>query len=272
MKNFDKILYSLNGNIAILTINRPERRNALDSETLEQINIFLDKAESDEKVRVILITGQGDTFSSGFDLKDQMEKAPKGEQWKPILELDHRTIMRFWNCPKPTIAAVKGACLAGAFELSLACDFTICSKDSFFGEPELKFGAGIVTMLLPWVVGMKAAKAIILLGKDDISASTALELGIVTEITENDHVLERSLQIAKHIAVIDPSLVKRTKKAINQSFETAGIHESLENGLEIDYQIESQGSPDKKRFMEIARKKGMRAAIKFRDKRFAINE
>ena len=228
MKNSNKILYSVSGNIAILTINRPERRNALDAETLEQINILLDRAESDEKVRVVLITGQGDTFSSGFDLKDQMEKAPKGKEWKPILELDHRTIMRFWNSPKPTIAAVKGACLAGAFELSLACDFTICSKDSFFGEPELKFGAGIVTMLLPWVIGMKAAKAIILLGKDDISASTALELGIVTEITENDQVLERSLQIAKHISVIDPNLVKRTKKAINQSFETAGIHESLE--------------------------------------------
>ena len=272
MKNFDKILYSLNGNIAILTINRPERRNALDSETLEQINILLDRAESDEKVRVILITGQGDTFSSGFDLKDQMEKAPKGKQWKPILELDHRTIMRFWNSPKPTIAAVKGACLAGAFELSLACDFTICSKDSFFGEPELKFGAGIVTMLLPWVIGMKAAKAIILLGKDDISSSTALELGIVTEITENDQVLERSLQIAKHISVIDPTLVKKTKKAINQIFETAGIHESLENSLEIDYQIESQGSPDKKKFMEIAKKEGMQTAIKFRDKRFSINE
>ena len=201
-----------------------------------------------------------------------MEKAPKGKEWKSILELDHRTIMRFWNSPKPTIAAVKGACLAGAFELSLACDFTICSKDSFFGEPELKFGAGIVTMLLPWVIGMKAAKAIILLGKDDISASTALELGIVTEITENDQVLERSLQIAKHISVIDPTLVKRTKKAINQSFETAGIHESLKNSLEIDYQIESQGSPDKKNFMEIARKEGMREAIKFRDKRFSINE
>ena len=95
MKHFNKILYSVNGNIAILTINRPERRNALDAETLEQINISLDKAESDEKIRVILITGQGDTFSSGFDLKDQMEKAPEGKQWKPILELDHRTICVF---------------------------------------------------------------------------------------------------------------------------------------------------------------------------------
>ena len=100
MKKLDKMLYSVNENIAILTINRPERRNALDSDTLGQINLLMDRAENDEKVRVILINGQGDTFSSGFDLKDQMEKAPQGKQWKPILELDHQTIMRFWNSPK----------------------------------------------------------------------------------------------------------------------------------------------------------------------------
>jgi enoyl-CoA hydratase/carnithine racemase len=272
MKKLDKMLYSVNGNIAILTINRPERRNALDADTLGQINVLMDRAENDEKVRVILINGNGDTFSSGFDLKDQMEKAPQGEQWKPILELDHKTIMRFWNSPKPTIAAVKGACLAGAFELSLACDLTICSKDSFFGEPELKFGAGIVTMLLPWVIGMKAAKTIILLGKDNISSSRALELGIVSEVTEDNKLLQKSLQVAKHISAVDPNLVKKTKKAINQSFETAGLHESLKKSLEIDYQIESRGSPDKKKFMEVARKEGMRAAIKFRDTRFSIDE
>ena len=216
MKSLDKMLYSVTENIAILTINRPERRNALDAETLEQINVLMDRAEHDEKVRVILINGKGDTISSGFDLKDQMEKDPRGEQWKPILELDYQTIMRFWNSPKPTIAAVKGACLAGAFELSLACDFTICARDSFFGEPELKFGAGIVTMVLPWVIGMKAAKKIILLGQDNITSSTALELGIVSEVTTNARLLKRSMQVAKHISVIDPILVKNTKKAINQ--------------------------------------------------------
>ena len=84
--------------------------------------------------------------------------------------------------------------------------------------------------------------------------------------------MERSFQVAKHISVIDPNLVKETKKAINQSFETAGLHEALKKNLEIDYQIESKGSPDKKKFMEVARKEGMRKAIKFRDIRFSIDE
>ena len=163
MKNSNKILYSVSGNIAILTINRPERRNALDAETLEQINILLDRAERDEKVRDILITGQGDTFSSGFDLKDQMEKAPKGKQWKPILELDHRTIMRF-GIAQANNSGSKGRVWQAHLNYLLLVILQFVRK-TFFGEPELKFGAGIVTMLLPWVIGMKAAKAIILLGK-----------------------------------------------------------------------------------------------------------
>ena len=79
-----------------------------------------------------------------------------------ILRKDFDTIMRFWHCPLPTIAAVRGPCLAGACELALACDITIAAEDAFFGEPELKFGAGIVAMILPWIVGPKVAKEIIL--------------------------------------------------------------------------------------------------------------
>ena len=92
-------------------------------------------------------------------------------------------------------------------------------------------------MLLPRVIGMKAAKKIILLGEDNITSSTALELGIISEVTTNDRLLKRS-KVAKHISVIDPILVKNTKKAINQTFEIAGLHEALEKSLEIDFLID----------------------------------
>jgi enoyl-CoA hydratase/carnithine racemase len=267
-----KIIYRVEQEIAFLMINRPERKNALDSETLIMLNDFMDKAESDENVRVIIICGQGNTFSSGFDLKDQLEKSPQGAEWKDILDLDFKTIMRFWHSSKPTIAAVRGACLAGAFELALACDITIASKDAFFGEPELKFGAGIVTMILPWVTGIKAAKEIILLGKDNISAKEAHKLGLVTMVTKNDSLLNKAKKTAKNIAVMDPNLVRNTKLAINQSYEIQGFIKSLQNSLDIDYQIESKGSVDKKKFMDIARQKGMKEAINFRNSRFAPNE
>ena len=268
MNKNPKITYEVEDSVAILTINRPERKNALDGETLEMLNTAMDLAEEAPNIKAIIITGTGNTFSSGFDLKDQLEKSPKGKEWKNILDLDFKTIMRFWHSPKPTIAAVRGACLAGAFELALACDITIASKDAFFGEPELRFGAGIVTMILPWVTGVKAAKEIILLGKDNIPAEEALRLGLVTRLTETSLLQKKAKEIALNLAEIDPNLIKDTKKAINQSYELQGLLKSLQNSLDIGYQIESKGSPDKKRFMEIARNQGMKEAIAYRNRRF----
>src|SRR5262245_5803986 len=134
-----------------IELNRPERLNALSRQTLLELNTCLDAIETDAGVRAVVISGAGRAFSSGFDLKEQMERRPSGpEAWREILDLSFGTTMRFWHCSKPTIAAVHGACLAGAFELALACDLTVAAEDAIFGEPELKFGAGIVTMLLPW--------------------------------------------------------------------------------------------------------------------------
>ena len=96
--------------------------------------------------------------------------------------------MRFWHCKKPTIAAVQGYCLAGGCELALACDITIAAEDAVFGEPELKFGAGIVVMILPWLVGPKRAKEIILTGADRIPAAEAARIGLVNRVVPPDQV------------------------------------------------------------------------------------
>ena len=252
-----------------IELNRPERLNALSKQVLLELGACLDAAESDPQVRAVVISGAGKAFSSGFDLKEQMERRPEGpEVWREILDLDFRTTMRFWHCAKPTIAAIHGACLAGAFELALACDIAVAAEDAYFGEPELKFGAGIVTMLLPWMVGPKQAKEIILLGLDDIDADTALRLGLVNRVVPTGEHVSTALRIATNIAAIDPALVQETKKAINRSYEVRGMDTALEAALDIDHAIESQGSPDKKQFMGIARGQGLRAAIAWRDSRF----
>ena len=151
---YSTILLEVIDAVARITLNRPERANALNQAMLTEIGQALDEAEGNAAVRAIVVRGAGAAFSSGFDLKEQMERRPSGvAQWRPILRKDFDTVMRFWHCPKPTIAAVRGPCLAGACELALACDLTIAAEDAFFGEPELKFGAGIVVMILPWIVG-----------------------------------------------------------------------------------------------------------------------
>jgi enoyl-CoA hydratase len=267
---FTTITYDTSGRVARLTLNRPERVNAINQAMLEEIGRALDLPERDDDVRVVLVTGAGTAFSSGFDLKEQMEKGPSGAaQWRGILQRDFDTVVRFWRFPKPTIAAVRGACLAGACELALCCDLTIAADDAFFGEPELKFGAGIVAMILPWVVGPKLAKEIILTGEDRLSAARAHAIGMVNRVVPAADLEAASLALAHHIAVIDPQLMRQTKRAINHAYEVRGMAEALSAALDIDLAIEGAGSPDKAAFMEVARREGLRAAIAWRDERFS---
>lgn len=270
MTNFQSIRYELADHVAQLTLNRPARLNALDKAALLEINQAMDLAEADAEVRVIVVSGAGRAFSSGFDLKAQMEQRPEGSKvWREILDLDFDTTMRFWNSAKPTIAAVQGACLAGAFELAMACDITIASEDAVFGEPELKFGAGIVTMLLPWMTSPKHAKRIILSADDRIAATEALAMGLVSRVVASGTQLDEAMRTARGIALMDPDLVAQTKKALNRTYDIQGMRSALQAALDIDHTIESHGSPDKRAFMDVARERGMREAIAWRDARFA---
>ena len=263
------LLFETIDSVARITLNRPERANALNQTMLAEIGQAMDEAERNDAVRTIIVRGAGAAFSSGFDLKEQMERRPSGiAQWRPILRKDFDAVMRFWHCPKPTIAAVRGPCLAGACELALACDLTIASEDAFFGEPELKFGAGIVVMILPWIVGPKVAKEIILTGADRVSAQRAREIGMINRVVPAGELDEAALQLARHIAAVDPGLVKHTKRAINAAMEAQGMLAALEAALAIDLTIEGEGSPDKIAFMDIARRDGLKAALAWRDARF----
>lgn len=216
--SFESITVTITDHVAHLELNRPERLNALDASCLREINRAMAQLEADAEARVIVVSGRGRAFSSGFDLKAQMEQRPEGaEIWREILDLDFDTTMRFWECPKPTIAAVHGHCLAGAFELAMSCDITIASADSVFGEPELKFGAGIVTMLLPWMTSPKHAKRIILTGDDQIAADEALAMGLISKIVDPGEQLSAALATARRMALIDPMLMRETKKALNRT-------------------------------------------------------
>jgi enoyl-CoA hydratase len=271
MSEFQNIRVAVEEGVAQLELHRPERLNALNKATLIEIHAAMDAFEADAAVRVIVLSGAGRGFSSGFDLKEQMERRPEGAAvWREVLDLDFSTTLRFWDSPKPTIAAIHGPCMAGAFEMALACDLALCSRDAVFGEPELKFGAGIVTLLLPWVVGPKAAKDIILTGDDAIGAERALALGIVSRVVPEGEHLSAARRIARQMAVIDPDLVRDTKKALNRSYEIQGLHAALDTALDIDHAIESHGSPDKRRFMDIARAQGLKAALAWREARFKV--
>jgi enoyl-CoA hydratase/carnithine racemase len=149
----------------------------------------------------------------------------------------------------------------------MACDITIAAEGATFGEPELKFGAGIVVMLLPWIVGPKIAKEIILTGEDALPAKRAHEIGMINRVVAEGTHLDEAIAVAGRIAAMDRTLVSETKRAINRGYESMGMGEALEAALDIDLLIEGQGMETKRLFLEITRRDGLRAAIDWRDRR-----
>lgn len=269
----ESVLYERRGTVGVITLNRPERMNAMDQAMLIEINRVAILAEADEQTQAVVLTGAGKGFSSGFDLKAQAANTPLGiDQWREPLRKDFDSVMQFWHLKKPTIAAVHGPALAGACEMAMACDITVASEDASFGEPELKFGAGIVVMILPWIVGPKLAKEIILTGEDAITARRAYEMGIVNRVVPNGDHLDEAIRIGHRIAGFDQTLVRETKRAINRTFELMGMGEALEAALDIDLLIEGEGMPTKQAFLAIVRDQGLRAAIAWRDERMLASD
>ena len=262
------VLYDQRDAIAILTLNRPQRANAMNRDMLKALGAALDRAEQDPAVRAIVLTGAGNAFCSGFDLKEQAQSPPAGRDgWRLALQQDFDAVIRFWRSPKPTVAAVRGPALAGGCELAVACDITIAAEDARFGEPELKFGAGIVVMLLPWLTGPKQAKEILLTGNDRITAARALELGLVNRLVPVGQELDEALVVAGELAAMDPRALALTKRAINRSYDIMGMDEALRAALDLDLAIEGPGTDHKRQFLTLVREQGMAAALTWRDGR-----
>jgi len=264
----ETIVYAVEGPIALITLNRPAKLNAINPAMVEELGQALDRAEADEAVRAIVLRGEGRAFSAGFDL--DMGDNDAGDEvtfLRRELRRDLDIIMRFWHCPKPTLAAVHGYCLGSAMEMAVACDVTVAAEGCRFGAPEVNFGDGIVALILPWVIGVKQAKELLLTGDDQVSAERALALGLVNHVAAPDDCLEKAMAIARKIAGNDPTAVALTKQAINRSCEIMGMGPALEQNLELAVVIGSQETPESRAFNEVLEREGPKAAIAWRRQR-----
>ena len=257
------------GRVGFITFNRPGALNALNGTLLAETTSALAEHARDDRIAAIVVHGEGRAFSAGFDLKESATHGTTGaEVWRQVLEQDFDFIVQFWDCPKPTIAAVHGYCLAGAFELMLACDITVAAEGTLFGEPEVRFGSGIIAMLLPWVTGPKQAKELLLTGNDKVSAERALAMGIVNRVVPADELIATATGIAGDIAAAAPLSVQLTKRAINRTYEIMGMRQALLASLETDILLEASEGPERAEFNRIRREQGLQAAIAWRDARF----
>jgi enoyl-CoA hydratase/carnithine racemase len=149
----------IDGRVGVITLNRPQVLNAINRTLMDEVTAAMDSFIADPKVLAIVLHGNGRAFSAGFDMKESAQRAVKGiEQWREVLGADFDFLIQFWDSPKPTVAAVHGFALAGGCEMALSCDITIAAEGTRFGEPEPRFGSGIIALLLPWMTTPKFAK------------------------------------------------------------------------------------------------------------------
>ena len=227
--------------IATLTIDRPQVKNALDLQTVNEVRAALQALAQDSGVGVLIVTGAGETaFVSGADINDIRTRG-RDEGLAAINSSLFSEIERF---PRPTIAAVNGFALGGGCELALACDLRIASETAKFGQPEL--GLGIIpgagaTQRLPRIVGMGRAKHLILTG-EIIDAKQALDIGLVTMITPPGQLQIRARELAKKVLRQGPLAARLAKLALN-----AAARVDLDSGLLIETLAQAlcYGSEDK---------------------------
>lgn len=265
----DHIIIEKDGPIGRIRFNRPGQMNAFNNEMMQRSITALEDFARDDAIDVLVVTGEGRTFSAGFDLKAAAERDISSiDKIRAQMELQFDFITGFWSSPKPTIAAVHGYCLAGAFELSLACDMTVAEHGTLFGEPEVRFGTGAVAMMFPWVTGPKQAKEILLTGEDRLPAEDALRMGLINRIVPEGEGLNEALKLAQKVSRASSVSVIKTKEAINWAYEIMGMRQALAAGLDIDVEINATPSFEKVEFGRIRREEGLKAAIAWRDGRF----
>lgn len=264
----DVVLYETDGPIATITLNRPDKLNALNTEVVLELDKRIAQASADDSVKVVLIAATGRAFSAGFDINDEIEDGTETPlEWHPVLHRDVDVTMRVWSCPKPTIAVVQGYCLAGACEIAMACDMIVAAEDAKFGEPEIQYGSGPVTLLMPFILGQKKTNELLFTG-DKINAEKALSLGLINKVVALDELHSSARELALRIAPTPLAVLKLTKLALNRAYEAKGLRTAVNNNVDISSILNGANTAEQQAFDKIAAEQGLKAALAWRDQRY----
>jgi enoyl-CoA hydratase len=262
------VTYDAAAAVATITLNRPEKLNALSKAVVAGLHEALDLAERDDDVRVVVLRGAGRHFSSGFDLQEEVHSDVRSAlDWSELLGEDIEATMRLWSFPKPTIAAVSGYCLAGGCELAMACDLIVCSEDARFGEPEIRYGSGPVTLLMPFVLGQKKTNELLFTG-GLLDARQALDCGLVNRVVDADKLDEAVDALVAAITPTPLPVLRLTKLALQRAYEAMGLRTAVEANHQISSVLNAAELPEQQEFDRIAREQGLRAALAWRDARY----
>jgi enoyl-CoA hydratase len=246
-----------------LVLNRPSKLNAISGELREALSEALREAESDDGVRVIAIAGAGRAFCSGYDLSEGQPANAWG--WRELLAEDVAATLAVWRCPKPVIAQVHGYALAGGLELAMACDLIVAAEGAQLGEPEIRFGSAPVTLLMPFLIGQKRTRELLMTG-DLIDAREAERIGLVNRVVPLDRLAHEVDTLADRLARVPPDVMVPTKLMLNRAMEAAGFAAAVEMGLDVQSFVNM--SETSRAFDEVVRRDGLKAALAWRDARY----
>ena len=225
---YKNILYDRINSLALITINRAHKHNAISLDTVEELNAAVDVSAQDPDVKVVAITGAGGkSFASGSDLNEVLNRDLK-KALDPIIQ---GLALKLERTPKPTIAAIDGICMGGGLEVALGCDLRIATPKSKFATPEGKLGiipGGGATARLPRIVGRGWGMEMLLMG-EPINSERALQIGLITRIVEPSDLKAEVCRMSEHLSKFAP-FVPRTMKALVHS----GMDSSLSGALMLE--------------------------------------
>ena len=249
-----------------LTLNRPEKRNALSNALRGEIFTALEAADDDPEVRVIILRGAGTCFSSGYDLAGVGKDLPfhtaggQGQWARHVVE----GCFRIWDLAKPVIAQVHGWCLAGGSELAVACDLVYVAEDAQIGYPPVRTMSPPDNQYHAWLLGMRPAMEAMLTG-DSMSGLEAVRLGFANRAHPLDELEPAVLAMAERIAKVDPELAQLNKRLVHRQMEAMGLRAGLRAGT--DLHALGWHTPASRDYMQQMRQ-GVRQALDVRDKGF----
>jgi enoyl-CoA hydratase len=226
----DTVLYETDGGVATLTLNRPDRLNAIGPELIEDLRDALGRADNDAGVRVIRLRGAGRSFCAGYDIgwgAEMMAAAEAGGPWDPIA--DYQTMSRYvdtymslWRSRKPVIAQVHGFCVGGGTDFALCSDLIVCAEDCRIGYPPARVWGSPTTAMWVYRLGLERSKRLLLTG-DSLDGVTAVRWGLASEAVPAQELDDAALALARRVALLPANQLHMMKLLINQAFEQMGL-------------------------------------------------
>ncbi|MHA3020693.1 enoyl-CoA hydratase [Mycobacterium sp. BMJ-28] len=242
----DVVTYKVKGRVAVVTMNRPRYRNAQNSVMTYALDAAFQRAIADDAVGAIVLAGSGDHFSAGHDIGtperdhhvsydnkaalwwDHVDKHGGDQRYAREMEVYLGMCRRWREIPKPMIAMVQGACIAGGLMLAWVCDLVVAADDAFFADPVVRMGIpGVEYFAHPWVLGTRFAKEI-LFTADRFTAQRAYEVGMVNQVVPRQHLEQATLKFAERIGQMPSFGLALTKRAVNQCEDQMGLRNGME--------------------------------------------